>query len=82
MVTRESTTDPRFIIQNWMRSRDVIDFLGIWELLHNPDFNRVNFEAVKNEAGYNRFVMTPTKWIEQTGAKGIICKAFFITNPS
>ena len=75
MVTRESTTDPRFIIQNWMRSRDVIDFLGIWELLHNPDFNRVNFEAVKNEAGYNRFVMTPTKWIEQTGAKGIICKA-------
>lgn len=67
--------DPRFIIQNWMRSRDVIEFLGIWELLHNPDFNRVNFEAVKNEAGYNRFVMTPTKWIEQTGAKGIICKA-------
>lgn len=67
--------DPRFIIQNWMRSRDVIEFLGIWELLHNPDFNRVNFEAVKNEAGYNRFVMTPTKWIEQTRAKGIICKA-------
>ncbi len=67
--------DPRFIIQNWMRSRDVIEFLGIWELLHNPDFNRVNFEAVKNEAGYNRFVMTPTKWIEQTGAKGIISKA-------
>lgn len=67
--------DPRFIIQNWMRSRDVIEFLGIWEMLHNPDFNRVNFEAVKNEAGYNRFVMTPTKWIEQTGAKGIICKA-------
>ena len=49
--------DPRFIIQNWMRSRDVIEFLGIWELLHNPDFNRVNFEAVKNEAGYNRFVI-------------------------
>lgn len=67
--------DPRFIIQNWMRSRDVIEFLGIWESLHNPDFNRVNFEAVKSEAGYNRFVMTPTKWIETTGAKGIICKA-------
>lgn len=60
--------DPRFIIQNWMRSRDVIDFLGIWECLHNPDFNRVKFEAVKNEAGYNRFVMTPTKWIEQTSS--------------
>ena len=49
--------DSRFIIQNWMRSRDVIEFLGFWELLHNPDFNRVNFEAVKNEAGYNRFVI-------------------------
>lgn len=49
--------DSRFIIRNWMRSRDVIEFLGIWELLHNPDFNRVNFEAVKNEAGYNRFVI-------------------------
>jgi len=67
--------DPRFIIQNWMRNRDTIEFLGLWEILHNVDFNRVQFEAVKNESGTNRFVMTPTKWIEQTGAKGIECKA-------
>lgn len=67
--------DPRFIIQNWMRNRDTIEFLGLWEMLHNVDFNRVQFEAVKMEAGTNRFVMTPTKWIEQTSAKGIICKA-------
>ncbi|MCQ2348321.1 MAG: KilA-N domain-containing protein [Paludibacteraceae bacterium] len=67
--------DPRFIIQNWMRNRDTIEFLGLWEMLHNVDFNRVQFEAVKMEAGTNRFVMTPTKWIEETFAKGIISKA-------
>lgn len=58
-----------------MRNRDTIEFLGLWEMLHNVDFNRVQFEAVKMEAGTNRFVMTPTKWIEQTSAKGIISKA-------
>lgn len=67
--------DPRFIIQNWMRNRDTIDFLGLWEMLHNPHFNRVQFEAVKSEAGFNRFVMTPTRWIEQTNAIGISSKA-------
>ena len=48
-----------------MRNRNTIEFLGVWEELHNPNFNRVQFEAVKNEAGLNRFVMTPTKWITQ-----------------
>ena len=67
--------DPRFIIQNWMRNRNTIEFLAVWEILHNPDFNRVQFEAVKNEAGLNRFVMTPTKWIEQMNAKGIVSKS-------
>ncbi|NTV66889.1 MAG: KilA-N domain-containing protein [Chlorobaculum sp.] len=67
--------DPRFIVQNWMRTRFTIEFLGIWEHLHNPDFNRVEFEAVKNEAGRNSFVMTPTRWVELTGARGIVSKA-------
>ena len=67
--------DPRFVIQNWMRNRDVIEFLVLWEILHNPDFNRVQFDTVKNEAGLNRFVMTPTKWISTTNAKGILSKA-------
>lgn len=67
--------DPRFVIQNWMRNRNTIEFLAVWEELHNPDFNRVQFEAVKNEAGLNRFVMTPTKWIEQMNAIGIVSKA-------
>lgn len=67
--------DPRFVIQNWMRNRNTIEYLGVWEILHNPDFNRVQFDTVKNEAGANRFVMTPTKWIEQMNAKGIVSKS-------
>jgi len=67
--------DPRYVIQNWMRNRNTIEFLGVWEQLHNPDFNRVQFDAFKNEAGLNRFTMTPTKWIEQTNAIGIISKS-------
>lgn len=58
-----------------MRNRNTVEFLGVWEELHNPDFNRVQFEAVKNEAGLNRFVMTPTKWITQMNAIGITSKA-------
>jgi len=62
--------DPRFVIQNWMRNRNTIEMLAVWEELHNPDFNRVQFEAVKEEAGLNRFVMTPSKWIETVNAIG------------
>lgn len=58
-----------------MRNRNTIEFLGIWEMLSNPDFNRVHFEAVRSEAGLNRFVMTPTKWIEEMNAIGIVSKA-------
>ena len=58
-----------------MRNRNTIEFLGVQEELHNPEFNRVQFEAVKNEAGLNRFVMPPTKWITQMNAIGIVSKA-------
>ena len=58
-----------------MRNRNTIEFLGLWESLHNPAFNRVQFDTFKSEAGLNRFVMTPSKWIEQTGAIGIVTKA-------
>ena len=67
--------NPRYIIQNWMRSRNTIDFLGLWEELNNPNFNRVEFDAVKSEAGTNAFVMTPQKWITTTGAAGIVSKS-------
>ena len=70
-----NSDDPRFAIQNWMRNRNTIEFLGLWECLHNPSFNRVQFDTFRNEAGLNRFVMTPSKWIEKTGAIGIVTKA-------
>jgi len=75
MARYRNGDDPRFVIQNWMRNKDTIEFLAVWEMLHNPDFNRVQFEAVRAEAGTNRFVMTPTRWIETTASKGIICKS-------
>ena len=46
----KNSEDPRFVIQNWMRNRDTVEFLGLWEMLSNPDFNRVQFEAVKKDA--------------------------------
>lgn len=67
--------DPRFVIQNWMRNRNTVEFLGVWEQLHNPNFNRVQFDAFRNESGLNRFTMTPGKWIESTNAIGIISKS-------
>ncbi|NCD34554.1 MAG: KilA-N domain-containing protein [Spartobacteria bacterium] len=75
IAKHRNADDPRFIIQNWMRTRSTVEFLGIWELLNNPDFNRVEFEAVKNASGSNAFVMTPTKWVELTRAVGIASKA-------
>lgn len=66
---------PRFVIQNWMRNRDTIEFLGLWEILSNLDFNRVQFEAVKKDAGLNRFVMTPSRWCEEMNSIGIQSKA-------
>lgn len=67
--------DPRLVINQWIRTKDVISFLGVWETMNNTDFNRVEFDTVKNEAGYQYFTMSPSKWIELTKAKGITVKA-------
>ena len=58
-----------------MRGRDVIEFLGLWEMLHNSDFKPLEFEGFKIQAGSNAFTMSPKKWIEQTGAIGIVSKS-------
>lgn len=65
---------PGYVIQNWMRNRSTIEFLGLWEKLNNPQFNCLEFEAIKQVAGSNSFAMTPKKWIGDTGAIGIISK--------
>ena len=63
------------VIKNWLRNRTTIELLGIWECLHNPYFKPVVFDGFRKEAGLNSFVMTPKRWIESTGAIGIISKA-------
>ena len=71
----KDSDNPRYIIQNWLRNRNTIEFLGVWESLYNPSFNRVEFDAFRSQAGLNSFVMTPQKWVESTRAIGIISKA-------
>ena len=61
----KNSDDPRFVVQNWMKTRYTVDFLGIWEVINNPDFNRVEFDTFRNEAGTNAFVLTPQKWIKK-----------------
>ena len=58
-VQNKNTVDPRFVIQNWMRNRNTLEFIGLWEVLNNKNFNRTQFDTFRNEAGLNRFTMTP-----------------------
>ena len=67
--------NPRFIIQNWMRNRNTIEFLGAWETINNTNFNRLEFDTVRNASGTNAFVLTPQRWIAETNAIGISSKA-------
>lgn len=63
------------LIYSWMRNRNTVEFLGIWEQIHNPDFKGGEFETFRNQAGLNSFHLTPRKWIEATGAVGIQSRA-------
>ncbi|NOR45050.1 MAG: hypothetical protein GQ534_05630 [Candidatus Delongbacteria bacterium] len=66
--------EPKDVVKNWMRNKNTIEFLGLWEKLNNPNFKGVEFDPIKNEAGYNSFTMSPTKWITLTHAIGITTK--------
>jgi len=72
MVRGEEGSDH---IKNWMRNRNTVEFLGLWESMNNPDFKGVEFDTFRKEAGLNSFTLTPKKWIEATHAKGVISKA-------
>lgn len=63
------------LIRNWLRNRNTIEFLGIWEQLNNPNFKPVEFDGFRKQAGLNSFTLTPSQWIERTNAIGIISKA-------
>ena len=74
-IARYKSDDPAAVIQNWMRNRDVLEFLGLWEKLHNDNFNPLEFEGFRRQAGANAFTMSPKKWIETTSAIGMVSKA-------
>ena len=74
-IARYKSDEPTAVIQNWMRNRDVIEFLGLWEKLHNPNFKPLEFEGFKKQAGANAFTMSPKKWIDATQAVGIVSKS-------
>ena len=67
--------DPRYPIQNWMRNKDVILYLGLWESINNENFKGVEFDTFRSEAGSNKFKISPQKWIKETNAIGIISKS-------
>ncbi len=72
MAKYVDTLEPRVVIQNWLRTRYTIDFLGSWEMLYNSNFNRIEFDAVRFRTGENSFTMSPEKWINTMGAIGMI----------
>ncbi len=74
-IARYKSDDPNDVIKNWLRSKDTIEYLGLWEQLNNPNFKPVEFDGFKNAAGANAFTLSSTKWIESTNAIGIISKA-------
>ena len=63
------------LIEKWLRNKNTIEFLGIWKEMYNPDFNSLEFEGIKNEAGLNRFVLSVKQWVEKTNSIGIVAKA-------
>jgi hypothetical protein len=63
------------LIEQWLKNKDTVLFLGVWERINNPDFNSLEFEGIKNEAGRNSFFLSAKKWVELTAAKGLIASA-------
>lgn len=74
-IARYRSADPRITIHTWLRGRDIVEFLGLWETLHNPDFKRSEFDTFKSDAGSNAFTFSIKKWNEELNGKGIITKS-------
>ena len=75
IARQKNVVDPNGVIANWMRNRNTIEFLGIWETIHNPSFNPLEFEGFRKEAGLNAFTLSPMRWIEATNAIGLVSKS-------
>ena len=67
--------EPKDVVKNWLRVRDTIEFLGLWETINNPNFKGVEFDSFRKEAGTNAFTLSPQRWIENTNAIGIVSRS-------
>jgi len=74
IARNKNANEPKDVVKNWVRSKTTIEFLGLWEQINNTHFKGVEFDSFMNEAGSNSFTLSPSKWIESTGAVGIITK--------
>ncbi len=74
IARQKNPAEPKDVVKNWMRVKNTLEYLGLWESLNNPDFKGVEFDPILREAGSNSFTMSPTRWVELTGAIGIINK--------
>ena len=74
-IAKYKSDDPTAVISNWMRNRNTIEYLGIWESLYNSDFNPLEFDGFRKQSGLNAFTLSPQKWIRSTNAIGIISKS-------
>ena len=70
----KNPAEPKDVVKNWLRSKNTLEYLGLWEQLNNPNFKGVEFDPLLKEAGSNAFTMSPTRWVELTNAIGIVCK--------
>ncbi|MCL2027123.1 MAG: KilA-N domain-containing protein [Bacteroidales bacterium] len=74
-IAKFRSDEPAAVVANWMRIRNTIEYLGIWEYLYNPVFKPLEFEGFRAEAGSNAFALSPQKWIDRTNAIGLISKS-------
>lgn len=74
-IAKRKSDEPSAVISNWIRNRNTIEYLGIWETLYNPDFKLLEFEGFRKEAGLNAFTLSPLKWVITTNAAGICVKS-------
>lgn len=74
IARQKNPEEPKDVVKNWMRAKNTLEYLGLWESLNNPDFKGVEFDPILKEAGSNAFTMSPSRWVELTGAIGIMNK--------
>ena len=74
IAKQKNPFEPKDVVKNWMRLKNTLEYLGLWEQLNNPSFKGVEFDPLLKDAGNNAFTMSPSRWVELTGAVGIITK--------